>query len=277
MKEKDNSSRPLLGSKKGQLIRIGVVALLLLIVWLVNTPPGLMGKSDAIGYAVCHRISSHSFYFGDRPFSLCARCSGQYLGFLWGYAVHLVFARKRSGFPSWPLLVGMGVLFLFYVIDSVNSLLYVYPGLGDWALYQPNNNLRLSSGLGMGLVISMLLYPLIGQTLWKDYSPEPSVSRFKEWALLFLGTLMVAGLVLSKNPLLLYPLVLLSSFSVLVLLSLLYCVIWVLVTRRENSFTTWDELIWFLLAGFSSGLMQIMLIDGIRFLLTGTWSGFLDY
>ena len=30
---------------------------ILLVVWLILTPPGLLGKADAIGYAVCHRIA----------------------------------------------------------------------------------------------------------------------------------------------------------------------------------------------------------------------------
>ena len=29
---------------------------ILLFAWLLNTPPGLLGKADAVGYAVCHRI-----------------------------------------------------------------------------------------------------------------------------------------------------------------------------------------------------------------------------
>ena len=79
----DNNSFPvpLKTDQTRKILLIGVF-LILLVLWLINTPPGLLGKSDAVGYAVCHRIPSHSFYFGDRPFSLCARCTGQYLGFL---------------------------------------------------------------------------------------------------------------------------------------------------------------------------------------------------
>ncbi|MFC1936831.1 hypothetical protein ACFLYP_04105 [Chloroflexota bacterium] len=45
---------------------------LMLVGWLLNTPTGLLGKADAIGYAVCHQIAHRSFHIGDRPISLCA-------------------------------------------------------------------------------------------------------------------------------------------------------------------------------------------------------------
>src|SRR5450759_1456011 len=56
--------------------------------WFINTPPGLLGKADAIGYAVCHRISERSFHIGSIQLPLCARCSGMYLG-----------AVTRAGLP----------------------------------------------------------------------------------------------------------------------------------------------------------------------------------
>ena len=59
------------------LISVGTV---LLIVWWSHTPDGLLGKADAIGYAVCHRIDVRSFHLGDRQIPVCARCTGQYLG-----------------------------------------------------------------------------------------------------------------------------------------------------------------------------------------------------
>ena len=31
----------------------------LVVIWLINTPPGLLGKTDAIAYAICHRIGSN--------------------------------------------------------------------------------------------------------------------------------------------------------------------------------------------------------------------------
>ena len=51
------------------------VAALAFVSWLLNTPEGVLGKADAIGYAICHRIDGRSFHLGNRQFPLCARCT----------------------------------------------------------------------------------------------------------------------------------------------------------------------------------------------------------
>lgn len=245
--------------------------------WLINTPPGLLGKSDAIAYAVCHRIGSHSHYFGDRPFSLCSRCTGQYLGFLWGFGFQILAARKRSGFPARGALILMAGLFGIYLIDGLNSAVYLYPGLDHLSLYQPSNLLRLFSGLGFGIVISAVLYPLAGQTVWRETSLLPSIRGYRDWIILIGGVIGLGLLILTGNPLLTYPLILISTGSLMLLLTVLYTVIWILLRKRDNSFSSWKELIWWGIAGCTSALMQIAIIDLVRFILTGTWSGFPEY
>ena len=249
----------------------------LTLTWLVNTPPGLMGKSDALAYAVCHRIGSHSHYFGERPFSLCARCTGQYLGFLWGFGYQLVRAKKRAGFPPPGALVLLIFLFLLYLLDGLNSVIHLYPGLAHLSVYQPDNTLRLFTGLGFGIVISSVLFPLAWQTVWSEISTLPVIRKFWEWLILLGGALGIGLVILTGNPLLTYPLILLSTAGLLILLTVLYSVIWILVRKKENSFKNWSELAWWGIAGLSSALLQIALIDLVRFTFTGTWSGFLDY
>ena len=260
--------------RKYLLVFLGSV---LFVTWLLNTPPGLLGKTDAVGYAVCHRISSHSFYLAERPFSLCARCSGQYLGFLWGISLQWILAKKRVGFPRKAAFLVLGLFFLAYLMDGINSAMHLYPGLERWTLYEPINELRLFTGLGMGLVISAILFPLAGQTIWKEFTIAPALEKPRDW-LIFLGGEVILGLlVLSGNPLFLYPMIILSALGLLVLLMVLYSVIWLLLVKRENKIETGKELFWWGVAGLVSALAQIMAVDGIRFLLTGTWSGFLDY
>ena len=82
-----------------------IVAAVILYIWLIETPAGLLGKADAIGYAVCHRIDVRSFHLGVRQLPLCARCTGQYMGAVIGIIFQGLFARRRSGFPSKRVIV----------------------------------------------------------------------------------------------------------------------------------------------------------------------------
>ncbi|KAB2863423.1 MAG: DUF2085 domain-containing protein, partial [Anaerolineae bacterium] len=55
-------------------------AIVIIGAWLLATPAGVLGKADAVGYAICHRITVRSFEAFDRQLPLCARCTGIYLG-----------------------------------------------------------------------------------------------------------------------------------------------------------------------------------------------------
>jgi hypothetical protein len=48
------------------ILTAGIMGLLL--IWLILTPSGLLGKSDAVGYSVCHRFPSHSYFLGSGRF-----------------------------------------------------------------------------------------------------------------------------------------------------------------------------------------------------------------
>ena len=78
---------------------VGAAVCVLFLAWLINTPVGLLGKADAVGYAVCHRIDARSFHLGERPLPLCARCSGMYLGAMLGLTYQVRTGWRKSGMP----------------------------------------------------------------------------------------------------------------------------------------------------------------------------------
>lgn len=244
---------------------------LVLIGWWYYTPPGLLGKADAAGYAVCHRIASRSFLVGDRQTPLCARCSGMYLGALLGFAYLLPFG-KRGGMPPLKIALLLGFFLAAFGFDGVNSYLHFFPGAPG--LYQPENSLRLITGTGVGLGIAAVLVPVIHQTLWQVYDGRPALQGWRQ----MLPLLGLAGLldlmIWGENPLLLYPLALLSAFSIFFILSLVYSIVWIMLTRHENRFNNLRSLWIPLTAGFLTALVQIALFDAARFWLTGTWAGF---
>lgn len=260
------------------LARIGFAAAVILAsvifgAWLLLTPGGLLGKADAIGYAVCHRIDLRSFHLGERALPLCARCSGTYLGVLVALGTLLGLGRGRSGsFPRWPFLALLGVFGLVFAVDGLNSYLHFFPHAPH--LYEPTNTLRLISGLLLGAGMGVLVYTGFNQAVWKDWIPQPALRRWRDVAVLLAATAAMALLVLWENPLVLYPLAIASALSVLGLLTVVYTVMAVIVLRRENRASGWRDLALPAVLGFSLALAQIAVIDWIRFAATQTWNGF---
>jgi hypothetical protein len=97
-------------------VRVALVAAAAVVlgVWLLGTPPGLEGKADAIGYAICHQIAARSFLVNGEPLPLCARCTGTYLGVMAGLAVLGLSDRRRNADlpPNRVLVVLAGFVML---------------------------------------------------------------------------------------------------------------------------------------------------------------------
>ena len=249
---------------------------LLLVGWLLNTPAGLLGKADAIGYAVCHRIDVRTFHLGDRQLPLCARCTGMYLGAMLGLVFQALAGQRRSshpaGMPSRPVLVCLGLLLVAFGVDGVNSFLHLFPGAPE--LYEPSNLLRLLTGTGMGLALALVLYPAFNQAVWQEIDPAPVVNGLRTFLLIVLLALALDWLVWLQNPLLLFVFALVSAAGVLVILTMVYSLFWLLILRKENSYQRLAQMLLPLVGGFGIALLQIALFDLARFALTGTWDGF---
>lgn len=266
--------RLLISEKAKAILKWLVVGLfaILLFVWLQLTPGGLLGKADAIAYAICHRIAERSFYLGDRQLPLCARCTGMYLGALLGLIYQFTRSGRRGRMPPMKVMAIFAASLAAFGIDGVNSYLHFFPGAPS--LYAPQNWLRLATGSLMGLALAGVVYPAFVQTIWRDWVDEPAISSFRQLGELGgLGTL-VAFFVLWGNPLLLYPLALFSVGGALALLLMVYTMVWVMVLHSENIYARLRQL-WFpLLAGALTTLLQVSVLDLGRFIWTGTWGGF---
>jgi uncharacterized membrane protein len=255
-------------------------AILVFTVWILNTPPGFSGKLDAIGYAVCHRISERSFHVGLFQLPLCARCSGMYLGAVVGLILQSIFGWKRSRAPQRAVIAVLAAFVLAFGIDGANSYLYlikeVQPGFlaNIPNLYVPTNTLRLLTGSGMGLGIAALLFPTFNQSMWADQDEHKSALTWKTFALLVGIQIILDLMVLTESPVVLYPLAVISALGVWFLLTLIYAIVWVMIMKEDNTFTRLSQLWLPLLAGLTMALLQTALIDAFRFWLTGTWGAF---
>lgn len=155
-------------------VAVPLAAAVVLGIWTRLTPEGLLGKADAIGYAVCHRIDARSFHLGDRPLPLCSRCTGMYLGAALSLAYLQVSGRQGAGgYPDRRVRPILGVFGLAFVADSVNSLLQAYPGLPF--LYPAQNEIRLATGLLGGIALGAYVYPAFQQTVWKYWRQAPAL------------------------------------------------------------------------------------------------------
>jgi uncharacterized membrane protein len=256
-----------------------IIAALLLIVWGLETPPGILGKLDAVGYAVCHRIDVRSFHIGTRQLPLCARCSGQYVGAMIGLLFQAIYSRHRSGFPPRSVFVILGIFSLAYAVDGLNSYLYLPPFLESFPnlphLYIPTNTLRLLTGSGMGLVIAVILYPALTGTIYANPDNRPAMGGIIP-VLSMVGLCVIADLlILTGSSFILYPAALISAVGVIILLSFAYTIVILRIFKKENTYHRFTQIGVALLVGFTISMLQIALVDLIRYIVTGTWSGFM--
>jgi uncharacterized membrane protein len=236
-------------------------------------PAGLLGKADAVAYAVCHRIESHSLHLGDRQLPLCARCTGTFLGAIIGAGALFATGRgRRAVWPPMRVAVVLAATIVPWGFDGLNSYLTLLPGLPH--LYQPENWLRLTTGIFLGLSMTVLFLPAVNQSLWKDTSMKPMLGSFKELLLFFMLAPILIALVLLDNSIILYPLAILSSLGVLFLLTGVFTAAILMLFKKEGLAETWRDALPVIAVGLVCALLMIGGIDFIRYHFTGTWSGF---
>lgn len=247
------------------------VAIALTVTWLFLTPSGLLGKADAIGFAVCHRIDVRSFHIDTRQMPLCSRCSGLFLGALLGLAFQAVQGRKGKMPPLGSSLFFGGLAFA-WIFDGVNSFLMLVPSIPTF--YETQNWTRLITGMGMGLAVSAILLPAFIQTMFNTWKDQSAFEGWKQILGVVIAATVFVLLILLENPWILLPLALLSAGGVLVLLIMVYSMALVMLFKRDNTYEGFNQLLVPLVGGFVLALLQIGLIDLVRYLLTGTWGGF---
>jgi uncharacterized membrane protein len=260
---------------RANLFAIAVIAAFLAVVgtWLFLTPDGVLGKADAVGYAICHRIDGRSFHIHDRQLPLCARDTGIYLGVLVGFVVVGAAGRSRAGQMPPTAIMATLVAFIFIMaVDGLNSYSHFFENTPR--LYTPRNWLRLVTGTFHGLALSSLVYPVLNMTLWQNVERRPTIANFKELGGLTLICAVIIGLVLLEVPLILYPLAILSALGVVMMLAAVNTMIAVILMRRENAYTRWRELALPVLIGLTFTLIELGAIDALRYAFTGTWAGF---
>lgn len=259
------------------LVLLSLGTLLVLGFYTATSPARLnnsliLDGSDWAGYAFCHRFVSHSFTINGRPMALCARCTGMYLGaaltaLLFGLAGRI----RQVDLPVKPAIIALALFVALMGIDGLNSVAHSLPMLPH--VYEPQNWLRLVTGMGTGLAMGAFMLPALSQTVWRTETFRPVIRSWQE----LVEMVVVAGtavlLIMSNQPAILYVLSIVSALGLLLILTAINCVLLLVIFQRDGQATSWSAALWPLLLGLSLAIIQISTISYFRYSLTGTMSG----
>lgn len=260
---------------------VPIGALAAVIAWFIIAPEGALGKLDAIGYAVCHRIDARSFQIDDRQLPLCARCTGEFYAAGLALLFQVFVSGRRSKLPQRGIIAVLFAFFVAFGVDGSNSYLYLLKQTGGNGspldqipnLYIPNQTLRLFTGSGMGIALAAMLYPVINQTLWRELDDRPAL-EWKKLGILVAGIIFINLLILTDSPFVLYPIAYISALGTLSLLVIVFGLLWTIIMKQDNTFEHPRQLWLAFASGLTLALLLILSIDLIRLRFTGTWSGF---
>lgn len=260
---------------------VPIGALAAVIAWFIIAPEGSLGKLDAIGYAVCHRIDARSFQIDDRQLPLCARCTGEFYAAGLALLFQVFVSGRRSKLPQRGIIAVLFAFFVAFGVDGSNSYLYLLKQTGGNGspldqipnLYIPNQTLRLFTGSGMGIALAAMLYPVINQTLWRELDDRPAL-EWKKLGILVAGIIVINLLILTDSPFVLYPIAYISALGTLSLLVIVFGLLWTIIMKQDNTFEHPRQLWLAFASGLTLALLLILSIDLIRLRFTGTWSGF---
>lgn len=265
--------------KRGQFA-IAILAILALMgLWTISDPSrlaasGILTAGDYVGGAFCHRIPVRSFTVMGRPIGLCARCSGMYLGFFLYFALVTISGREKwtTFSPVW-ILVTMAGFIAIMGVDGINSYSHFFPNAPH--LYTPNNTLRLFTGLGTGLAIGTFIVPAVAQTLWTFNAQvqKAAVGTLPEFLGLITITVLAGLILLMEIPIATYIMAILSILGLLFILTGIFTILLMLLTKRENSLSRGLQAIPPLSIGFIIACLVATGLVTARIMFIGTIHG----
>jgi uncharacterized membrane protein len=248
-----------------------IISLMIIAVFLLFPPVTVLDKTHAVGYAICHQIPARTFHINEVPLPLCARCTGIYLGALLAIVGLTVTGRYRNvDLPPVPILILLISFMGIMGIDGINSYLSFFPGAPQ--LYAPQNWLRLTTGTFHGLAMAVIVFPVINGSLWRSSITRntPVLGSFKELFPYIAGCVVIILVVLWQQPFLLYPLAILSTLGVMMMLGIVNTMFVLLFTRREGYATHWRDIVIPILVGLAVSFLMIGGMDWFRATITQT-------
>src|ERR1051326_8533887 len=211
---------------------------------------------------ICAQMLTHSFYAGDERLPLCARNTGIYLGLL--ATLMSVYAKGRGRaqrLPRLSIIIFCACAFLALAVDGVNSLAL---DLHMTHLYQPNNVLRLATGLLTGAGLILLALPILNQLFWRESNQQQIIVGWNEFVPLILVLLLCFLLVTSQNTLILYPIAIMSTAGVLTALSGVNLIFIIAFSKRSETLQYSYQLLAFFSIALICAIAEMLLLAQIK-------------
>ena len=246
-------------------ISVGII-----IASILLPPASLLGKADVVGYGICHQLPDRSFFLNGRQMPLCARCTGTFLGALIGLAVILLLGRRRAS--RLPPVSVLGLLVFFIVLwafDGLNSYVTFFPGAPN--LYEPRNWLRLTTGILNGLALVTIVFPIFSYTLWRDTTRDRVIKNVWEILILLPVLAVLIWIIQAEISFLLYPLAILSSLGVLMMLVIINTMLATVVLGLEGQARRWRQALIPITIGASLAILQLTAMVLLRAYLTAEY------
>ena len=232
-----------------------------LITLLFFSPQGLLQKINWLGSSICHQLSLHSFHLDGVQFPLCSRCTGTYLSAFIGL-IYLGLKGKRFAVPKKSILFTFILFFLFWAVDGINS--FSNDVFGHILLYTPSNLLRFFSGIGMGMVFSLVIMTIFNMVVWEKRDEGALIDNWRDLGLLLLFESILLLFPFNKNLYIFYLGGIISTLTVLILIGILYSILIIIIFRQEGRYQGWKDVFLPLAFGFGMAFLQVILMVNLR-------------
>ena len=266
--------------------------LLALVAAFILAPWSFKDKLDAIPYGLDPQRPSHTDFFGGThlpgedwlrqnipgfaafdpvtptQLSLEARKVGMYVGFLAVWIYLLLLGRGRAkGMPQWYFLLALVIFVGIMGFDGFNAFFYDLKVIPH--LYTPRLDLRLFTGLLCGYAFAGILLPVVNYSLWRENDARPIIENWKHFAGGFVALALVYLATSSGLGILLYPLSIIASASVLILVTLLNLVFLLSLFRKEYTAVGWRDALNPFAAGVVLTIVELGFLSLARYAVMG--------
>lgn len=240
----------------------GVVAFLL-------APEPLPDKLMALAAGVCPQRAGHSYFLAGLQLPLEARMLGIFGGFL-GTALYAWLGGLTVPLPGRARFAALLVLLAPTVADGLNATAYDF---GFGALYQPDNAIRLATGLLAGVATALLFLPLCSAWVWRAGAARSASGGWRAQAGPFGLAMLVWLAPVAGWDWAYYPLALLATGGLVLAAALLNLLLILSVSRRKGTIAGVGELANYGLLALAMVAAELTALAALRFAVLDVYLG----